>query len=226
MGQIFLSGGGGAEQTRRLDKLFVAAIPKNKRLLYIPIAMPEKSHTFGSCFDWIRGTLGYHRFYKIDMWTDLANRSYKELKKYGSVYIGGGNTFHLLNSVRTNGFDKLLIRFFRSGGIIYGGSAGALILGKHIGTAYFGGDSDKNLVKIKDLKGLNLAKGYVIQCHYRAIDDKDIADYVKTSKANVIALPEDAGVIVAGNRVKTVGKVYLFKKARGKVSKKEWKAEA
>ncbi|MCL5874529.1 MAG: hypothetical protein M1161_04230 [Candidatus Thermoplasmatota archaeon] len=36
-----------------------------------------------------------------------------------------------------------------------GGSAGAIILGKDIGTAYFGGDADKNEVGLKDLKGLD-----------------------------------------------------------------------
>ena len=224
MGQLFLSGGGDSNQTRRLDRLFVAAIPKTKRLLYIPIAMPEKVHTMGACFDWFRRTMASHRFYKIDMWTDLSNRNYRDMHKYGSVYIGGGNTFSLLNSVRASGFDKLLFKYFKSGGIIYGGSAGAIILGKHIGTAFFGGDSDKNIVRIKDLRGLNLAKDYVIQCHYSSKDDKDVVDYVRTNKASVIALPENAGIIIAKGRIKTIGKVFLFKRMKNNVKKTVWKA--
>ena len=39
------------------------------RILYIPVAMPETSHTYGECFDWIRKALNFN---KIDMWIDLS----------------------------------------------------------------------------------------------------------------------------------------------------------
>jgi len=49
------------------------------------------------------------------------------LQKYDTVYIGGGDTFKLLKLIRESGFDEKLLRYYKSGGAIYGGSAGAII---------------------------------------------------------------------------------------------------
>jgi dipeptidase E len=210
--QLILSGGGNARQTKKLDRFFVSIIPKSRRMLYIPIAMSEKSHTFGSCFDWIRKAFNVLKFKKIDMWTDLANRDYKYLKKYGAVYIGGGNTFSLLHDLSKSGFYKTLKKYIKKGGIVYGGSAGAIILGKDIRTAYFGNCSDKNLVNLKNFKGLNLVRGYSIQCHYTFKDDKKMFRYVKKYRINLIGLPENTGLYVKNKKIKVIGSgnAYIF----------------
>lgn len=213
MGCLFLSGGGNEKQSKKLDQLLVSLIPK-KRLLYIPIAMPQDRHSFEECFNWITNTFAGLNFKKIDMWTDLSCKNYEDLNKYGAVYIGGGNTFSLLNDIRKNNFDKLLIKYFKNGGTIYGGSAGAAILGKEIGTAFFGKDSDENLVKLKRLDGFNLVNNYSIACHYTINDDKNIFGYVNKHNIEVISLPESTGLFVKNSKIKIVGyeNAYLFTK--------------
>lgn len=204
-GKIFLSGGGGAEQSKKLDRAFAKFHDKSRKLLYIPIAMPEKEHTYGACFDWIRSTLLPVGITRIDMWTDLEGRYYSDLAKYWAVYIGGGNTFYLMKKLKDTGFDKLLKKYWANGGIIYGGSAGAIILGKEIGTAYLGSVSDKNMVNLKNLNGLGIV-GHAIHAHYGGkIDDNDIQTYVKKTKNTVIALSEDVGLFVHGKYVKVIG---------------------
>ncbi|MBM7703632.1 peptidase E [Bacillus iocasae] len=42
------------------------------------------------------------------MWTNLESKSLSDLSQFSSIYIGGGNTFHLLNILRKTGFDELL----------------------------------------------------------------------------------------------------------------------
>ena len=219
MAKLFLSGGGDAKQTMTLDDMFISSIPRSKKMLYIPVAMPEKHHTFGECFDWFKNAMLLHKLDTLDMWTTLNNKKYSELSAYDAVYIGGGNTFLLLDIVRRSGFDKLLRRYIQSKGVIYGGSAGAIIMGKDIRLAGFGDDADKNMVGLKRFDGLNLVNGYSIRCHYTAKDDIKMKAYIRKTGINTIALKEDAGVIVENSKIEPVCKVYVFEIDKGRVNK-------
>jgi dipeptidase E len=202
MSKLFLSGGGHANKTKKLDRLFEANIPKGMPLLYIPIAMPQKIFTFGQCYDWIKVVFPK---LKIDMWTSLDGRIPDDLRQYGAVYFGGGNTYYLLNHIIETKFGRVLKKYYRSGGIIYGGSAGAIILGKNIQTAGFGGDADRNEVGLTEFEGLNLVNGYSVQCHYSTYDDAAIVRHSKKNKIDVIALPDDTGLVVHGKKMTIIG---------------------
>ena len=54
--KLILSGGGDAEQTKRLDEFFVSLIPGGRKILYIPIAMKLKYDT-KECLDWLKKCL-------------------------------------------------------------------------------------------------------------------------------------------------------------------------
>jgi len=214
LSKLFLSGGGHANKTKKLDRLFEAHVPKNKRVLYIPVAMPQKIFTFGQCYDWIRVVFPK---LKIDMWTDLTNRKWEDLNKYGAVYIGGGNTFYLLHHINSNNFDSLLKRYYKSGGIIYGGSAGAIILGRDIQTAGFGSDAERNQVGLTDFNGINLVNGYSVQCHYSSSYDAELINYSKKKKVRVFAFPDDTGLFVEGKDMRVIGEsnaVVFSKKSK------------
>lgn len=205
MAKLFLSGGGHANKTKKLDKLFEKSMPKNKRLLYIPVAMPKEYLSYSECFDWIVKVYPNLGYKMIDVWADLNNRKWEMLLQYGAVYFGGGNTFYLLQHLRKSSFDKFLLKYVKHGGIVYGGSAGAIILGHDIKTASFGSDADENKVKLKELKGFNIVNGYSIQCHYTQNDDKEIFEYVKDNKVNVIGLPDETGLYVNGKIIQVIG---------------------
>ena len=203
-GIIFLSGGGSKEQSFLLDKEF-SKLLKNK-LLYIPIARDKK---YDECLEWIKDVFKQFNYDKITMWTGLKNKTYEDLKEFSAIYFGGGNTFRLMKEIRDSGFDKVLLKFYKNGGHIYGGSAGAAILGKSIATS---SSFDKNKVKLKDLSGLNLALGYSIWCHYKKEHDKDIIELSKNNKLNIIAMPDANGVIIKNDEFSHIGagKVFLF----------------
>ncbi|MGC8680283.1 MAG: Type 1 glutamine amidotransferase-like domain-containing protein, partial [Candidatus Micrarchaeia archaeon] len=139
------------------------------------------------------------------MWTDLSNRKYEDLKNYSAVFIGGGNTFRLLDFIRKSGFDQLLLRYIRSDKPVFGGSAGAIILGRDIGTAFFGEASDKNEVGIKDLTGLNVANGYSIACHHSKAYDKKVIEYSSNTKIPTIALSENTGLYINDDEIRVFG---------------------
>ncbi len=205
MVNILLSGGGGRADVA-LVKLLVKSIPENGRLLYIPVAVPLSRFSYGQCYDWITSVHGQNGLKMIDMWTDLKDRSYEELARYSAVFIGGGNTFNLLKQVRETGFDRLLLEYIKNGLPVYGGSAGAIILGKDIGTAYFGGDADKNEVGLKDLKGLDAARGYSIACHHNGLKyDHLAAGYSQATGIPTIALRDGTGIQVKNTKILVIG---------------------
>ena len=221
MVNVLLSGGG-TKTDIRLVKLVVSLIPKKGRLLYIPVAMPSTSYSFGQCYDRITTTFKRYGLQRVDMWTDLRDRKYEDLAKYSAVFIGGGNTFHLLNLMRKTRFDRLLIRYIKDDKPVYGGSAGAILLGRDIGTAYFGGDADKNEVGIKNLKGLNFANGYSLSCHHNKKSyDKDVIKYSTRTGIPTIALPDGTGLHVKGKMIVVVGpkSATVFKGKARKVVK-------
>ncbi|MED3960953.1 Type 1 glutamine amidotransferase-like domain-containing protein [Niallia taxi] len=89
---------------------------------------------------------------EIKMWTDLSNRTLENQKQFSAIYIGGGNTFSLLNAIRISRLDKALEEFIENEGVIYGGSAGAIILGSNIMAC---AHMDANNANLQNFEGLN-----------------------------------------------------------------------
>jgi len=219
MVKLILEGGGTAQQSRTVDKFYVSLLPKSKRMLYIPIAMPPDSFTFSECHDWIRGTFRPLGLTAITMWTDLTKKSYTDLDQFDTIYIGGGNTFQLLKALQDTGFLKILEKFAKSDRVIYGGSAGAIIFGKTISTASIGDDADENKIGLKNLKALNLVDGLEIDCHYKSHFDSEMHSFVKEHKCKLVGIPEESAVYITGKKKKIIGTepVYIF--SDGKKSK-------
>jgi dipeptidase E len=138
----------------------------------------------------------------IAMWTNLADHTASELARYAAVYIGGGNTYHLLQQLRQSGLAEGLVRFARSGGPIYGGSAGAAVLGRDIATVAHLDTNDANL---SDTAGLDLAHGCAVWVHYTGADDSLIEQYVAGTGQRLLVLTERAGVIIDGGAAWSVG---------------------
>jgi len=211
--KLILADGGNAPDSKLADELFANMIPKGKKMLYIPIAMPPPEHSFDKCFGWLNSVFKPLKFIDIVMWTDLSDKRYEDLKSFGAIYIGGGNTFSLLNDLRNTKFIELLKKFIADGRILYGGSAGAIILGKDIGTATLGKYADESLVNLTDTSGLDLVNGHDIHCHYEEKYDKEIFGYIKKHNSKIIAIPEKSGILVEDDKIKVIGfeSVYVFK---------------
>jgi dipeptidase E len=199
--KIALAGGGGADDSRLLDEVFSAWIRPHGRLLYLPVAL-RGIRSFESCFEWITGTFARFGISRITMWTDLTQHHASELKEFEAVYIGGGNTYSLLAELISSGFDRHLKAYAGWGGIIYGGSAGAVVLGKDIRTV---SHMDRNQVGLTEVNGLNLAHGYAVYPHYTPQDDRFIEEFVREYQQPVLGISERSGVVIEGDRMFTVG---------------------
>lgn len=208
MAKLFLSGGGDAKQTKEIDKEFVSQVNLSKSLLYIPIAL-KRAISYVSCFEWINSTLNPLGVQNIVMWTDLSNKSIKDLNQFSAVYIGGGNTFSLLNDLRNFGFDEVLKEYVENKGVVYGGSAGAIVLGSNIMTC---AHMDSNILNSQDFDGLNLIGNYSIWCHYQMENDHLIKSYMNEYNKPVIALSEETGICLCADGFKVIGNApaYVF----------------
>jgi len=197
-GKLFLSGGGNEKQTYGIDEFLLKDV---KNILYIPVAW--KNNDFESCRNWFINAMEQHKKVEINMLTNLTKSP--DLKNYDAVYIGGGNTFKLLKEIRESGFDEKLLRYYDNGGKIYGGSAGAIIWGRDINIALICADADVNDVNLKNTRGFDKLNGHDIQCHYENSQLKENQDFIRKTKAPIIAIPEESALLVEDGKYGVIG---------------------
>ena len=193
---IYLAGGGNETQSAHFDKRFLMDLQTRSisKLVYIPQAQ-ETDH-YPRAEKWFKDIYSGKGF-EIETWTELKDKEVDPRKV--SLYIGGGNTVHLLNKIRESKFDKRLREFLDGGGVIYGGSAGAIVLGADIRTA-----PEARGVQLDSYQGLNLLHGYSIACHFKKTDE-EMERYNKLKKkigTPIIALSELGGVIIKEGEIK------------------------
>jgi dipeptidase E len=200
-GKIALAGGGSEKDSRLLDEVFAAWIEPNQKILYLPLAL-RGIRPFDACLKWMKAAFLALHITNIEMWTDLSAHEGDELFEFGAVYIGGGNTYSLLAQVLASGFDRHLVEYYSHGGNLYGGSAGAAILGKDIRTV---NHIDHNTTDLPETKGLNLAEDHAVWVHYQPQDDELVGEYQGKYNQPVLAISERAGIVIDSSGMVSVG---------------------
>ncbi|WP_175989182.1 Type 1 glutamine amidotransferase-like domain-containing protein [Bacillus sp. Marseille-Q1617] len=202
MGTIVISGGGNEQQTEDIDRHFVSLLNRARPLLYIPVAMEPSSVSYEACCEWIKGVFSPLGIKRIVMWTDLEDKSLVELMDFFAVYIGGGNTFRLLKILKDTHFSKLIREYLKTGGTVYGGSAGGIVLGSHIMTCAL---NDENKEHLENNEGLGLLDRYAILCHYEKGQQTFIRSFINNFQLPVIALSEETGLCIKGCEIQVIG---------------------
>jgi dipeptidase E len=197
-GVVYLGGGGTAQ-----DELLVwqEMFSSPRRLLYWPFALPDDM--LPGAEKWLRDQVSHHRFrVEIETWTTLEGRRPAELDDFDLLFVGGGNTFFLLQQLQVHGFVVPVRRWVGAGGHYYGGSAGAVLATDSIAIA---GQADSNEVGLLDLAGLGLLPGVDLLPHY-APDQLDLArSWSRDHGRPVVAVPEAAGLVIEDGAARAVG---------------------
>lgn len=184
---IFISGGGNYKQTAVLDNLFFR---RCNRILYIPIGLKRNFAGYEGCWEWFRQVCGEHNFCIDSVDMQLYLDDYDNLEQYNGIYIGGASDIKWLSGVfKKSGFDSKLKKFILTGGIVYGGSAGGVILGQSM--------------DLQGRCGLGVLP-FSILSHYAGNDSK-INSYFLQNKAPLVVLREDSGIIYENNKVTSLG---------------------
>jgi dipeptidase E len=161
--RIYLSGGGDEKQSFLIDKFFLDTLPKNGRFLYIPIAL--RGHKlYSTAHSWMKSITKLHEREDVqfEIVDDPSRYNPEALKEFSGIYIGGGNTWSLIQELKDSGFADILIQYTEAGGQVYGGSAGAIIMGKRIDT-----HDDENKIGLRDMLGFNLLNNFSVACHFK-----------------------------------------------------------
>lgn len=211
--KIILTGGGDSKHFRDIDLKFKSWLPPRCNILLVPLGTNRKNHNYA--LKRIKSTFKVLKFNNIAVCSDLSNLSWDFLSLFHAVYIDGGNTFTLMHHIQQAKVNKLFKKFLDHGGIINGDSAGAIVLGKKVDSAYFGEVADRNRAGLKDYSGLNFLSHWHIHCHYTEDEKEEIKDYVKSGR-KLIALPDNGAVAVHGDKLRVIGKSSIVLYHRNK----------
>ena len=206
--KVFLCGGGSGEVSKLATLKFGEVIDKTKPLLYVPLAM--KKERYPSCLEWISKEMSLINVENIEMITSGKELSAKNLNDYCAIYIGGGNTYKLLNELKESKAFEKIKKYLANDGIVFGGSAGAIIFGKDIDSCK---TQDENNVKLTDTRGFNILSDYSILCHLNRNDgikfnrNKNSDYLLNFSKKNkIVYLPDDDTIFVTKKSITMIGK--------------------
>lgn len=222
--QLILCGGGSGEQNYYANKKLNEIIDHSKPLLYIPLAMDENEHPYDSCYEWINEELAQVQLSRIDMVRSFEELAQKDYDNYCALFIGGGNTYKLLKGIKNSGAFEKIKEFINNGGIVIGGSAGAVIFGYDIDII---STMDSNDVALVDTKGFNVMNGVSIFPHYtnkksKLSEEENFArlnNFTNAIKSfsmingDVIAIPEEDAIYINDSNIEVLGNrtFYYFK---------------
>ena len=218
--KLILNGGGIGNQVADARKLLNSLIDHKKKILYIPFAW--KDSTYSGCLEFMTSELSDVDKLGIDMIKSAGELINKNFNDYSCIYIGGGNTFKLLKELKeSEAFNKIKKYLLEEDGIIYGGSAGAIIFGKDLDSCKM---DDKNEVGLIDINGFNMINDYSLLCHYTN-EDEDKRNYLlELSKIKkVYAIPEEDTIYINDNKIEFIGTEPYYEFINGEIISNEIK---
>lgn len=202
--QILLLGGGDSEDMRTGIQELARRLPSAtaSKLLFLPQAAEPSQ--FEEYAEWMKVCFQVHQvpIGSFVYWENLAGKTYsKDLREFDAMWIGGGNTFLLLDQIRKSGFEEPLREFLAAGKLVAGNSAGAIILGSDIRYAH-----DPNEVGMTNFAGFSCFADYTVWCHDTKQRYRDeILQYVKKSRRPAMAIPDKSSVRALGNEIQNLG---------------------
>jgi dipeptidase E len=207
--ELYLSGGGDENQSSPLDSFFFKNLPVNGKFLYIPIAL-RGNRLYETVVLWIEKVIALHQREDVtfELWDSIDDKTYSDIAHFDAIYIGGGNTWSLMKEFKAVHFDEAIRTFLKEKGPVYGGSAGAIIMGKRIDT-----QDDENSIGWVDMDGFGMVNNYSIACHFHEEQHGKFRDWSLSHKLPILCLSEETGVVITASDMRCVGtkSCYIYR---------------
>jgi len=211
---LILSGGGAHPQTDSIIE-WLHHHYKSMKILYMPQAMAVLDD-YAGCLKWLHEEMNNIN-YSITLLPTCEHYNIEDYESFDMLYIGGGNIDVLFTFLQQTNAIELIKSFYTTNRIIFGGSAGAILLGADC-NAY------RNYTKFNNYNGLNLCDNISFACHYApAFYIKEhsttyenlLEEYVKTTEERVVAIPEEVSLIIKDKMVVPIGGCYYIFNKKG-----------
>ena len=179
---------------------------KNKRITFIPTAsVPEEYKAYVT-----NDRKAFEKLGIIIEELNISNTGTSQIeqviKKNDFIYISGGNTFYLLQELKTSGADKIILKEIKKGKPYIGASAGSIIMSKNI--EYVEKMDDKVKAKnLDDYNALNVVAFYTLPHHtnepFKKSVEEIMVDY--KDKIDLIPISNTEVIQVNGENIKIIG---------------------
>ncbi|WP_221569054.1 Type 1 glutamine amidotransferase-like domain-containing protein [Alkalihalobacillus sp. TS-13] len=130
---------------------------KGSTLGYIPSQYDVTKHYFNRMKPHLQ-RFGFDQYVYFDIDKEYEPENLDELSSCDAIYLSGGNTYYSLKNLRSRNMLCFLQDFVKTGGVLIGVSAGAMMMSPTIEVAQF---LDPNDVRLADPEALNL-----VQLHF------------------------------------------------------------
>lgn len=201
---IYLTGGGDQENFKALDQHFIESLAQGAKILILPWACEEEYYE--DVLDRLRHHFNHKKINSFELANKPSSYTWEKLESFDAIMIEGGNTFSLINSIRETSFNGLLKKFAtETNKLIYADSAGAILLGSDVKTAFLGEDGDEDHLKLQDYRGLDLIEPWCVHAHYEPEDWDQLENILYEDGNPIIALAEPAGVLYQDGKLISLG---------------------
>ena len=199
---VYLTGGGDQEEFTLLDKQFMAALPDGAQIGLLAQASDDEQ----DALERIEYYFTDKKIKSINLITDPQT----DLSQYDALMIEGGNTFNLIRAVREINFFNSIREFYKSGKSLYADSAGAIILGSDVNTAFLGDDGDEDELKLQDYRGLDIITPFCVHAHATSDEFDQLQDLLYQTGSPILALAEECGIKIHDNQIEVFGSHDLW----------------
>lgn len=190
--RVVAGGGGDAAASYAGHARFASWLGREASVLYLPVAMGWETATLQAADAWFRSAFEEFGVSRITTCFASATLEAVSFDSYDGVYIGGGNAYLLMSLLRESGAGEGLKQALAEGLPLYGGSAGAIILGTTIQSA---AHLDEDIVGLNDLRGLDVIAEHAIWPHYEEQQLDDVITFARETGGQTLAVPESGAVV-------------------------------
>lgn len=212
--QLILYSGGSEKENRRLSRELRGLLSGRARpvITFVPASSDYAKEDFEDFRAGFPKNSGWKFRLQIvdgEAWTRAEE---KALLASDAIFLGGGNTYHFLDSLRRRRLLPKLRAYARRGGILLGLSAGSILMTPNIMTAAVPAhEADDNDIGLTNLNALGLVP-FEFSPHYypsRAVD-ADLLRYSRKLSHPIYACADGQGIVVKDGSIHFIGQVAVF----------------
>ena len=211
---VLYSGGYGRENQALASQVAKLLRQPGKRapvITFVPNCSEDAEPDFRDCQRQLAG-IGRAEFQCIAIDRALSREEEETLFSSDGIFLGGGNTFYLLHSLKEQRLLSKFRAFVARGGVLMGLSAGSIVLTPSVETAQVPSfEADDNDVGLTNLKALDLVP-FEFSPHYQPNKkaDAELLSHSRKVKRPIYACADGEGIVVRDGAIHFVGNVTVF----------------